>query len=320
VSIKSSVVGRVCNFPRDEVVTFPKLGYWLSAIPILPALGFVLEKLCCFVLPELYAELKQSQRMSQKLRAGRQKRSDFVRAAPPGPPPPRPPGGERGSGEAAASFDRQWVTFDFDDAWEQIDGRILLAERHVWNWFRHQFAKLVAPDPSTSPYDYRESRLALGYSKLLNQPLANARALLDGVDAVVAQQRPYVDALERNVLSDLVDAPLHFEQGHRVDLYQAGGGVAFVALEDEDDDEGGGEEPDDGKEKDAQASRPAPELKRLRSELEKTKKHYERELRQRDRELTALKDGLAALQEQFAALESKSGATRPRSARPRKEG
>lgn len=47
VEIRGGQVFRICNHDRREVVTFPKLFHWLSAIPVIPALTWLVERLCC---------------------------------------------------------------------------------------------------------------------------------------------------------------------------------------------------------------------------------------------------------------------------------
>lgn len=53
VEIRGRQVHHICNHDRREVVTFPKLFYWLSAIPVIPALTWLIEKFCCTPLPGL---------------------------------------------------------------------------------------------------------------------------------------------------------------------------------------------------------------------------------------------------------------------------
>ena len=50
VEIRGGQVYHICNFHRREVVTFPKLFYWLSAVPIIPLVTNLVERACCTVL------------------------------------------------------------------------------------------------------------------------------------------------------------------------------------------------------------------------------------------------------------------------------
>lgn len=53
VEIKNNQVYHICNFIRRDVLTFPKVKYWLSAVPVIPIIHWLVEKFCCCVLPEL---------------------------------------------------------------------------------------------------------------------------------------------------------------------------------------------------------------------------------------------------------------------------
>jgi ribosomal protein L29 len=52
VEIRAKKVYAICNFHRREVVTFPKLFYWLSAVPIIPLVTEAIGELCCLILPD----------------------------------------------------------------------------------------------------------------------------------------------------------------------------------------------------------------------------------------------------------------------------
>ncbi len=55
VSIRGGSVYKVCNFSRRRYVkSFPTVGYWLSLVPVLPALREVLGRACCALLPEQF--------------------------------------------------------------------------------------------------------------------------------------------------------------------------------------------------------------------------------------------------------------------------
>lgn len=55
ISIRDNAVYKVCNFSqRREVKSFPKLGYWLSLVPITPFIDRAIEEFCCRVLPDLF--------------------------------------------------------------------------------------------------------------------------------------------------------------------------------------------------------------------------------------------------------------------------
>jgi len=53
VSIRAGSVYKVCNFSRRRYVkSFPTVGYWLSLVPVLPALRELVGRACCALLPE----------------------------------------------------------------------------------------------------------------------------------------------------------------------------------------------------------------------------------------------------------------------------
>jgi len=65
VTIRDSKVYHICNFgARQEVVTFPKLGYWLSAVPVVQLVAAAAAEFCCLVLPAL-RESKRGGRAAQ---------------------------------------------------------------------------------------------------------------------------------------------------------------------------------------------------------------------------------------------------------------
>ncbi len=50
MEIENGQIRHICASHRREVLTFPKLLYWLSAIPAVPALAEVLQRVCCSYL------------------------------------------------------------------------------------------------------------------------------------------------------------------------------------------------------------------------------------------------------------------------------
>jgi hypothetical protein len=57
IEIRSGQVYHICNFIRRDVLTFPKVKYWLSAVPVIPVIRWLVEKFCCSVLPELSGKI-----------------------------------------------------------------------------------------------------------------------------------------------------------------------------------------------------------------------------------------------------------------------
>ncbi len=57
VSIRGGSVYKVCNFSRRRYVkSFPTVGYWLSLVPVLPALRDLLGRACCALLPDRFGD------------------------------------------------------------------------------------------------------------------------------------------------------------------------------------------------------------------------------------------------------------------------
>jgi predicted nucleic acid-binding Zn-ribbon protein len=57
ITIKGGKVFKVCNFSmRKYVHSFPTVEYWLSIVPIIPAVKMAFEKFCCSALPGLFAK------------------------------------------------------------------------------------------------------------------------------------------------------------------------------------------------------------------------------------------------------------------------
>ena len=54
IDIREGRVHHICNARRREILTFPKVTYWISAVPVLPALGFLVKEFCCLVVPDLF--------------------------------------------------------------------------------------------------------------------------------------------------------------------------------------------------------------------------------------------------------------------------
>ena len=57
VEIRAKQVYNICNFHRREVVTFPKLFYWVSAVPLIPLITAAIERFCCLALARPSANL-----------------------------------------------------------------------------------------------------------------------------------------------------------------------------------------------------------------------------------------------------------------------
>lgn len=67
-------VYKVCNLSRRRYVkSFPAVGHWLSLVPVLPFLDLMLERFCCWVLPDVFgryavADFDESRSQSPEVR------------------------------------------------------------------------------------------------------------------------------------------------------------------------------------------------------------------------------------------------------------
>jgi hypothetical protein len=62
IQIRNSEVYRICNLSRRRYVkTFPTVGYWLSVVPILPVLKWLVGRFCCAVLPDYFSKFQAGQ-------------------------------------------------------------------------------------------------------------------------------------------------------------------------------------------------------------------------------------------------------------------
>jgi hypothetical protein len=223
------IVRRVCNIPRDEVVTFPKLGYWLSAIPVLPALGYLLEQICCAILPQAPRDLIPSGRGFSMARRDSRLPASQAR----GLVAPTAPASETTSSPRV--MNDQWVTFDIQATEDEIQGRIALIERHLRNWVSFQLRRLVTLPQARQAYEFDESRLALGYTQLLDRPFSVAREYLSGLEEPEhpdPRELPYTRALQELSLDQLL-APIFFYGRDAIDLYTQSTSVSLASIREE---------------------------------------------------------------------------------------
>ena len=54
LSIEENQIYQICNFSKRKYVkTFPTVSYWLSIIPIEGVVSWVVEKMCCYIFPDI---------------------------------------------------------------------------------------------------------------------------------------------------------------------------------------------------------------------------------------------------------------------------
>jgi len=60
VSIEDEQINNICNFTKRKYVkSFPTIGYWLSLIPVAPMVSWLIEELCCLILPDFVKKQEQ---------------------------------------------------------------------------------------------------------------------------------------------------------------------------------------------------------------------------------------------------------------------
>lgn len=187
VEIRANQVARICNLQRREVVTFPKLFHWLSAIPLLPLLRELIELACC---RELLAPAQ-----ADKLGADGLKLRTF--------------------GKLLAYTD----TTSLSGLMTQVTSRFAASTTLLGN-------TLTGLVTNQATRTIRE-RVAIDPTVVTAVPPGDATEYLKTVGIGVAAVLPVDEALQRDGLRSLLDLPLALKSGEQVDLYVQNGKVAF---------------------------------------------------------------------------------------------
>ncbi|MFT6925785.1 MAG: hypothetical protein ACJAZP_001374 [Psychromonas sp.] len=70
LSFEENQVYQICNFSKRKYVkTFPTLSYWMSIIPIEGLISWVVQKVCCYIFPDITGDAKKSQLSISALQA-----------------------------------------------------------------------------------------------------------------------------------------------------------------------------------------------------------------------------------------------------------
>ena len=60
IAVQDNEVYKICNIgKRKELWTLPKVGYWMSIVPILPMIRKAISGVCCSIIPNIFAERLQ---------------------------------------------------------------------------------------------------------------------------------------------------------------------------------------------------------------------------------------------------------------------
>jgi hypothetical protein len=187
VSIRDNQVYRVCNFTRRRhVVTFPKLGYWLSIVPVIPLLKLAVERFCCSILPDLFARYT-----------------------------PGPVAGAKNNiaSQPIRQASLELRRFDANAMVREVTSRLGLGKNLTFDWLGARRAAPVA----------KISRLP--QSDVVGQPVTAASSNVAGVGAVVAEVLPYDPSGGFTNVLRLARAPTRIEPGMRLVLYQDDTGI-----------------------------------------------------------------------------------------------
>jgi hypothetical protein len=194
-------VHHICNFARREVLTFPKVKFWLSAVPILPLIEWAVSRFCCWVIPS--PERRTDGRTSDATGSG-------VTLA------PRAPelsiGGDLALGAVALLREGRAVPAFT----AQLERTVLLAQHGLRSGVREWSAPAAAAPP--------EVRV----SEVVGAPAQTAAAQLEQRGVVVTGVQPYEEALSGGAKPERYEnLPATLRAGDRVQLFERAGEVVF---------------------------------------------------------------------------------------------
>ncbi|RMI02834.1 MAG: hypothetical protein D6681_10320, partial [Calditrichaeota bacterium] len=200
VKIRDDQVFQVCNFSKRKYVkSFPTIGYWLSVFPILPFLKLALERVCCAVLPDMFAKRNgkgmKSSKFGFNLR-GRDIRHNIKFAR-------------------SGGFKNQILENLF---------RFRTLGTFVGDWIGARLRKPTAPKPPGRVVKQRE---------VLGVPVKEAQSRLSKANVQVERVEAYDPAKGDEHLKRFTGAPLKVAPGQRVILYEEKGVVRYYALVEE---------------------------------------------------------------------------------------
>jgi hypothetical protein len=205
ITIKNGKVFKVCNFSmRKYVHSFPTVEYWLSIVPIIPAIKMAFEKFCCSVLPGFFGRFQAFK------------------------PEPSTGFAPAGSNTVKSEHIRSGVTFaqqaNFRTAISQMltttaPGRKLTADA-LMN-FANQTFRRQEPDPAVHRGD------------VLDKPTDQAVETLTKNQIVVEKVEPYDPNKAGRNLIRFSTAPTNLKPGTRLNLVTKDDKVMFYTLADE---------------------------------------------------------------------------------------
>jgi hypothetical protein len=194
IQISDSQVYRICNLDRRRYVkSFPTYGYWLSIIPILPILKWLVSELCCAVLPDFFRKYQAGQTVGSK---------DYV---------------TNDQTFNATSFLKG---IDLSSIKDAQFARFATSGKLATDSIR---AAIFNPQPAEAAVEINQNDVVGQQTEVVNQRLAAAKIVVDSV-------QPYDPAAAAKNLTTFLGAPTSLPSGSHVVLYEQNGVVRFYAL------------------------------------------------------------------------------------------
>lgn len=283
VEIRGRQVYHICNFDRDEVLTFPKVKYWLSAVPLIPAVSFLVDRFCCWILPTPGSNTGAGGAGAGAVAGGGLSAGAGGGAG---------PGVNPAVGAAGSLAANAMMTIARPGGTAKIAQMIRGNAAWAGSLGRLAFDRVAGPrapvGPSTAPRPPRD---------LVGRDAPEAARDLERSGITVAAVSPYSDLVARNEpLLDIATLPGALRSGDRVELFTRDGRVAFFRRVKETPaaptPPASGERPSTSPTT-PEAGRPTTvdrdALEALRRELTEIQASHARDLATRDAEITALK-------------------------------
>ncbi len=200
ISIRGEEVYKACNFSQRKYVhSFPTVEYWLSTIPILPLVDYMVEQLCCLILPHRFGQIKVPGHDSTRSASlqGKQARGGF------------------------SYYKSGNIGLDV----RQALGQVTLARGLTGDWLGARLNQVTAAPSLT-----RRQAGMVRHKDLYNQPVAEATRRAEAANVTVAEVEPYDPALGLRNLRKLDELPASMPPGQTIKLYQKDGIVRYYSV------------------------------------------------------------------------------------------
>jgi uncharacterized membrane protein YgcG len=234
IRIKDGQVYKVCNFSKRRYVkTFPTVGYWLSAIPIIPLIKHAVAAFCCAALPMAFGRFSAAKpRVPTAMGTG-------AGGAGGGGGAPGGGGAGGGGGSGGEVIGGGGLVFGGRDrvlkAARIRQGITVARQTEFKGLVREQAAKIKPaqaflgdllkgaeqPRVSTPPM--------LTAGDIAGQPVDEARTKLEAAGVVVDKVEEYDPSKVRENLLDVAAAPARLTKDSRVKLVTREGKVMFYS-------------------------------------------------------------------------------------------